>query len=291
MISSMTGYGKSLLTDKDFSVEVEIKSINSRYLDLSLKVPRFFADKEFEIRNFLKEKIKRGKISLSVYVEKNGMQNGFSTLNKPALISVYKMLSDIKENLGLKSEITLDNILQFQSFIFSEDKAENQKEFDMTLKAISLAIEEMDKMRLAEGNLIREDLLKRINSISLAVDNIENTNPQTIKNYFQKIKDRATEIFSEFQLEPDRLNTEIALLSEKYDVTEECVRLKSHIQQFLEAVNNGDDAGRKLNFILQEMNREANTINSKSISAEITNLGIKIKEEIEKIREQIQNIE
>lgn len=291
MISSMTGYGKSLLTDKDFSVEVEIKSINSRYLDLSLKVPRFFADKEFEIRNFLKEKIKRGKISLSVYVEKNGMQNGFSTLNQPALISVYKMLSDIKENLGLKSEITLDNILQFQSFIFSEDKAENQKEFDMTLKAISLAIEEMDKMRLAEGNLIREDLLKRINSISLAVESIENTNPQTIKNYFQKIKDRATEIFSEFQLEPDRLNMEIALLSEKYDVTEECVRLKSHIQQFLEAVNNGDDAGRRLNFILQEMNREANTVNSKSISAEITNLGIKIKEEIEKIREQIQNIE
>jgi len=287
----MTGYGKSLLTNKDFSVEVEIKSINSRYLDLSLKVPRFLADKEFEIRNFLKEKVKRGKISLSVFIEKNGLVNGFSNLNEEMLQSVHKILSDINIKLGIESKISLDNILQFQSIIFSEDKAENQMEFEMTLKAISLAIDEMNKMRIAEGNLISEDLSQRIDFISGAIEKIEQINPESIKFYFNRLRDKASELISEFQLDPDRLNMELALLSEKYDVTEECVRLKSHIQQFISAVNNSEDAGRKLNFILQEMNREANTINSKSISIDVTNYGIKIKEEIEKIREQIQNIE
>lgn len=291
MILSMTGYGKSLLTDKDFSVEVEIKSINSRFLDLSLKVPRFFADKEFEIRNFLKEKVKRGKISLSVFIEKNGILNGFSNVNEAGLINVNKMLLDINHKLGLKSEITLDNILQFQSVIFSEDKAENQKEFEMTLEAIATAIDEMNKMRQVEGEVIKADLLRRIDFIAKAVGNIENTNPEAIKQYFQKLIDRAAEIVSELQFDKDRLSMELALLAEKYDVTEECVRLKSHIEQFVSTINDTEEAGRKLNFILQEMNREANTINSKSISIDVTNCGIKIKEEIEKIREQIQNIE
>jgi uncharacterized protein (TIGR00255 family) len=291
MISSMTGYGKAVITDKNYSVEVEIKSINSRYLDLSLKIPRLLADKEFEIRNFLKEKVKRGKISLSVYIEKNGQLNGFSNLNYDSLESIYSMLLDIKNRLSLKSEITLENILQFQSVIFSEDKAENQAEFEITLKAISQAIDEMDKMRMTEGNLIKDDLTNRIDTISNAVDLISKNNPEIISVYHSRLVERAAEIYNEFQLDKDRLNLELALLSEKYDVTEECVRLKSHISQFMETINNSEDAGRKLNFILQEMNREANTINSKSISTEVTNYGIKIKEEIEKIREQIQNIE
>lgn len=287
----MTGYGKSIITEKNFSVEVEIKSINSRYLDLSLKIPRLLADKEFEIRNFLKEKIKRGKISLNVFIDKNGILNGFSNINFENLESIYSMLLDIKNRLSLKSEITMENILQFQSIIFSEDKAENQQEFETTLKAITLAIEEMDKMRIAEGNLLKKDLVERIDSISQAVDSIKEINPETILLYHKKLTEKAAEIFNELQFDKDRLNMELALLSEKYDVTEECVRLKSHINQFMETINNSEDAGRKLNFILQEMNREANTINSKSISTEVTNLGISIKEEIEKIREQIQNIE
>ncbi|PJA96995.1 MAG: YicC family protein [Ignavibacteriales bacterium CG_4_9_14_3_um_filter_34_10] len=291
MISSMTGYGKSIVTNKNFSVEVEIKSINSRYLDLSLKIPRFLADKEFEIRNFLKEKVKRGKISLSVFIEKNGQLNGFSNLNLEGLESIYSMLLDIKNKLSLKSEITMENILQFQSVIFSEDKTENQSEFEITLKAISIAIDEMDKMRSTEGNLIKQDLTDRIDTISSAVDLISKNNPEIISAYHSRLVERASEIYSEYQLDKDRMNMELALLSEKYDITEECVRLKSHISQFMQTINNSEDAGRKLNFILQEMNREANTINSKSISTEVTNYGIKIKEEIEKIREQIQNIE
>jgi len=291
MISSMTGYGKSIVTNKNFSVEVEIKSINSRYLDLSLKIPRFLADKEFEIRNFLKEKVKRGKISLSVFIEKNGQLNGFSNLNLEGLESIYSMLLDIKNKLSLKSEITMENILQFQYVIFSEDKTENQSEFEITLKAISIAIDEMDKMRSTEGNLIKQDLTDRIDTISSAVDLISKNNPEIISAYHSRLVERASEIYSEYQLDKDRMNMELALLSEKYDITEECVRLKSHISQFMQTINNSEDAGRKLNFILQEMNREANTINSKSISTEVTNYGIKIKEEIEKIREQIQNIE
>lgn len=287
----MTGYGKSFITGKNFSVEVEIKSINSRYLDLALKIPRLLADKEFEIRNFLRDKIKRGKISLSVVIDKNGILNGFSNINYDNLESIYKILLEMKNRLNLKSEVTLENILQFQSVIFSEDKAENEEEFEITLKAISLAIEEMDKMRFAEGNLLKEDLVERINTISNAVDSIKNIHPEIILLYHKKLSDKAAEIFNELQFDPERLNMELALLSEKYDVTEECVRLKSHINQFMETINNSEDAGRRLNFILQEMNREANTINSKSISTEVTNLGIKIKEEIEKIREQIQNIE
>ena len=158
-------------------------------------------------------------------------------------------------------------------------------------QAIDAAIDDMNQMREAEGSELEKDIRNRLGLIENALNKIENIKEEDLKAYFDRLKERASQLLSEIAENEQRLWTELALLSERYDVTEECVRLRSHIKMFLNTMNSKEDAGRKLNFILQEMNREANTINSKSVSSEISHAGISIKEEIEKIREQIQNIE
>ena len=174
---------------------------------------------------------------------------------------------------------------------FKEEDEHIGEEMPLIEKAIDNAIDEMNNMRNAEGNELEKDIRKRIGIIEEALVEIEKLKEEDLKSYFEKLKERAKQLVSDLAENEQRLITELALLSERYDVTEECVRLRSHIKLFLQTLSSPDDAGRRLNFILQEMNREANTINSKSVSSVISHAGISIKEEIEKIREQIQNIE
>ena len=165
------------------------------------------------------------------------------------------------------------------------------EEFGLVVEAIDSAIDNLNTMREAEGRELEKDLWKRVQIIEDALNKIENVSDESVKTYFEKIKEKAKQLVAELSNNHDRLNMELALIAERADVTEECVRLRSHIKMFIDTVAKSEDAGRKLNFIVQEMNREANTINSKSVSSEISHNGISIKEEIEKIREQIQNIE
>lgn len=287
----MTGYGKSSVQIDELSVEVEIKSLNSRFLDLSLKIPRVLADKELEIRNLVKEHVRRGKVILNVYLEKTGADKKVAEIDKAGLDSVINILNELKQKAGIKSEINMDSLLAFQNVIFTEQVEDNSREFEITVQGIIEAIKNLLKMREQEGKHLVEDLKKRMKIIKDSVDSIEHIHRNEIELYFDKLKNRAKDLLKDLDQFDDRLKMELALLAEKYDVTEECIRLKSHIEQFDMALNDGDEVGRRFNFILQEMNREANTINSKSISTKITNFGIKIKEELEKLREQIQNIE
>ncbi len=291
MISSMTGYGKGMVQEGDLSVEVELKSLNNRYLDLSLRLPRFLSANELEIREKVKNKIKRGKVYLSITVRRGDLEEKFSDVDPDAVKYAVKILKDIRKSAGLKDKLKLTDVLQFQNMFFKEDDKQAGEEMPLVEKAIDSAVEAMNNMREAEGKEMEKDIRKRLALIETALVKIENQKEEDLKIYFEKLKERAAQLVVDLKDNEQRLMMELALLAERYDVTEECVRLRSHIKMFADTLNNSDDIGRKLNFILQEMNREANTINSKSVSSEISHAGISIKEEIEKIREQIQNIE
>lgn len=291
MISSMTGYGKGLILEKDLSVEAEIKSLNNRYLDLSLRLPKFLAAKEFEIREKVRSRIKRGKIYLSISVRKGDLVEKFNEVDPVSVKYALKILKDIRKASGLKNKITFSDLMLFQNMFFKEDDEQAGMEMPLIEKAIDLAIDEMNKMREAEGGELEKDIRNRISTIDNLISKIENISEESLKEYFERFKEKAKQLSKDIVDNEQRLFSELAILSERYDVTEECVRLRSHIKMFLDTLNKSDDIGRRLNFILQEMNREANTINSKAVASDISHSGIYIKEEIEKIREQIQNIE
>ncbi|MCX6174064.1 MAG: YicC family protein [Ignavibacteriales bacterium] len=291
MISSMTGYGKAIVQRDDITVEAELKSLNSRYLDLSLRIPKFLMNKEFEIREKVKNRIKRGKVYLAVSIRKGEIEERFNEIDPAGVKYALSLLKDIKKFAKIKGNLKLSDVLLFQNMLFKDDYEQAGEEFEIVVEAIDSAVNELNKMREAEGKELEKDLRKRVQMIGKALSKIENSSEESIKAYFEKIKEKAKQLVADLSNNQDRLNMELALIAERADVTEECVRLRSHIKMFLDTISKSDDAGRKLNFIVQEMNREANTINSKSVSSEISHNGISIKEEIEKIREQIQNIE
>jgi len=291
MISSMTGYGKGVVQKNDISIEAEIKSLNSRYLDLSLRVPKFLMNKEFEVREKVKSRIKRGKVYLNVTVRKGDFEEKFNEIDPAAVKFAVKLLKEIKKSAKITEKLKLSDLMLFQNMLFKDDNEQASEEFGLVAEAIDGAIDNLNSMREAEGRELEKDLRKRVQIIENALNKIENISDDSVKAYFEKIKEKAKQLVADLSNNQDRLNMELALIAERADVTEECVRLRSHIKMFLDTIAKSDDAGRKLNFIVQEMNRESNTINSKSVSSEISHSGISIKEEIEKIREQIQNIE
>lgn len=289
MILSMTGYGKSVAAFNGFSFEVELKSVNNRFLEVSAKLPGSLFAKEFEIKELIRSKIKRGKISLSISVKFGAGQDAL--INEAKLIETAQMLKQIKKSLDLKEEIQLAHFLNFKE-LFSPDFLEfTDEHFDVFKKCISEAADNLIEMRKIEGKSLLKDLLERATVITNTLEEIEKIHRDSVNEYFQKLQERVQQIIKDIQNYSDRLEFELALLTEKSDITEECVRLKSHLKYFSEVLTAGDEAGRKLNFICQEMHREANTIASKSLSAEITHHSVSIREEVEKIREQIQNIE
>lgn len=291
MIESMTGYGKASLLSERFTIESEIKSINSRFLDISLRLPKTLYDKEIEFRNLIKQNINRGKVTLNIFLKYDDVDNGFPNYDEKNLKGVVDLLQKIKTDSGIAGEVQISDIMSFQNLIFKDTSENSEEEYSLVKEAVLESIGKLKKMRQEEGKLLVKDLLERVSKIESTVKEISDLGRESVVDYFQKLKDRAKELVENLSDNDERLKMELALLSEKYDITEETVRLDSHIQQFKQTLANSVEVGKKLNFVIQEMNREANTINNKSVSLEISNRGMVIKEELEKIREQIQNIE
>lgn len=291
MLLSMTGYGNDTFSNDNFTLETEIRSLNSRFLDLSIKLPRELSHHEFAIRDLIKSKIIRGKISVNFNVAVNNSLNDESSLNQSEFNKIFNLLKKIKDSANIKEEITLDQILLFKDNLVDQLEKGIDVEADILVNSLERAIVKLIEMRAKEGAELKFDLEQRIENIILALNKIENLSKNSTVEYFEKFKERAKKLYEEFVDDKDRFQIELAILSEKHDITEECIRLHSHIKIFNETMLNSKDVGRKLNFICQEINREVNTINSKSISSEISHLGLNIKEELEKIREQVQNIE
>jgi uncharacterized protein (TIGR00255 family) len=291
MIQSMTGYGKASGSSNNYTFEVEIKSVNSRFLDISVRLPKDLSSKEIELRNLIKQKINRGKVSLNINLLKDGVNNGVSKIDSKNVLNAVEVLNKLRDEANINEELQLSHLLSYP-YLFSENDSElSDDEFELLKKALLEAIDNMLKMRYAEGEALVDDLTNRINNISEWNKEISKLGRASVEEYFAKLKERAADLVENISDCDDRLNMELALLAEKYDTTEESVRLESHLKQFLNTLKDGKEAGKKLNFLLQEMNREANTLSNKSVSLDITNKAILIKEELEKIREQVQNIE
>jgi uncharacterized protein (TIGR00255 family) len=289
MIYSMTGFGKGSAVKNKISADVELKSINSRFLEIFIKLPPQLSDRDFELREILKSKIKRGKISAIIQFKRN--DNSVAVVNDEKLKDYTAFLQKVRKLAKINEKIKLEHLLNNRDIFLSSESTISEADFNIVKKAFKNAIDELLKMKKNEGEELKKDLSRRIKSIGKKVESIKNEFKKSVIIYFNKLKDRVKLLTKDTNFDDQRLKLELAMIADKADITEECVRLKSHLKFFIESMNKQPEPGRKLNFLCQELNRETNTISSKSISTSITHKAVLIKEEIEKIREQIQNIE
>ncbi len=291
MISSMTGYGKGVAENENFSIELEVKSVNSRFLDIYLKLPNSLMNREYEIREIIKNRISRGKLSVILNLKNTGAANSVPEIDKEKLKAYLAVLREVKKVSKITEKLKLDHLLYNRDLFFQNDKDYGDEVFKLIKSALESALDNLKKMRQNEGKELAKDLKRRIKIIDKKVTEIQDESGNSAKSYFDRLKERMQSLIEDITAYSDRLELELALIADKSEITEECVRLRSHLKFFLESMEKDKEPGRKLNFLCQEMNREANTISSKTISTEITHNSVLIKEEIEKIREQIQNIE
>jgi uncharacterized protein (TIGR00255 family) len=292
MILSMTGYGKGSVTKGNWQADAEVKSINSRYLDVYLKYPPILANKEYELREFIKSRVKRGKLSVSIQIKRNGYEDEAVSLDESRLKNYIALIKKVKKAAKISDKLKLEHLLMSRDIFSTSIEEIGEKEFVTVKNALSLSIDSLIQMKKNEGTELEKDLKKRVKSIEKKLDQIEKEAGPSVGEHFIKFKEKVKNLIDENQnINNERLETELAIMAERADITEECVRLKSHIKFFTDSLNKEEDPGRKLNFLCQEMNREANTISSKTLSISITHHSVFIKEEIERIREQIQNIE
>jgi len=292
MLVSMTGYGKGSSSVNGFEANVEIRSVNHRFLDLSIKLPKSFESRENWMRERIRKSIERGRVTVNISVrEANGYQVGLQ-INSKAIKGYKHLLEDLREQAQIQEPVQIEHLLSFSDVFMPEDSDETSEEaWQSVVQALELALDNINSMRQREGKEIENDLQQRLDILSGKVQKIEQLSSTRSEDEFARLKKRLLNLIDIKELDPARLELEVALLADRVDVTEECIRLKSHLTLFRESIAQPEPSGKKLNFLLQEMNREANTIGAKANDAEIAHLVVEIKEEVEKLREQIQNVE
>jgi uncharacterized protein (TIGR00255 family) len=293
MITSMTGFGRGEASSDGISVTVELKTVNSRYLDFSPRLPQSIQEKELELKELLQEHVQRGKVNVTVRVDKADTGEPEITFNKNLVRGYKKMLNDLREAAGIDEPVTLRSFLEFNDIFESREQDEKTKEkiWDLTLEATKAATKELKQMRLQEGSQLEKDLLERVNHIEKMLNIIQDKIDGRSEQIKEDLLERINDLIDSDKIDPDRLEMEVAMLVDKADITEEIVRTQSHIKFFRQAVNNNDAVGRRLNFLSQEINREINTIGSKANDSEISQYVVQAKESLEQIREQVQNVE
>lgn len=291
-MKSMTGYGMALLKSENYMTKVEVKSVNSRYLELNLRVPKDFMAIEDKIRQIIKSKLKRGKVDLYLSYDVTSPDLQELSLNKDLAKAYYRDMEDLRNMLEIDEKITLRDIVLLEGVLKKSSTNETDKELlSQVLKTVEEAVENLDEMRKVEGENLKIDLENKIVNVEELVGEIKTLAPKVIEENEKKFTENIYERLKEEDLDLPRLTTELAIMADKLSIDEEITRLSSHISQFNGIIKDKDSVGRKLDFLLQEFNREANTIGSKTTSSEILKLVVSLKSEIEKIREQIQNIE
>ena len=291
-IKSMTGFGRGESSDENYKFTVELKSVNQRFLDYNIRMPRRLGTFEAAIRNLLKSYVKRGKIDISITFEDLTKQNSFLRYNEEMAAEYIKYFGQMAERFSLENDIRVSTLARCPEVLVMEEEQADEKELWAILeKAVSMAAAKLVESRIAEGENLKRDLFLKLDHMLQVVEDVERRSPEVLSAYREKLNQKVHELLSDTMIEESRLATEIVIYADKICVDEETVRLKSHMKSIREALEDGDGVGRKLDFLTQELNREANTILSKANDMEISNLAIDLKTEIEKIREQIQNIE
>ena len=293
MILSMTGFGRAEDSFDGKKYSIEIRSVNNRFCETSFKYPKFLFSRDFELKEIIKQKISRGKININLNIE-NGSDSDLNLIvNKEATKSYLKILKSLKKTIGTKEKIRLDHLLNFSDvFTTQQEQDIDEKEYVFICGLLNNAIDDLMNMKKKEGDFIRRDIVKRIDLIESETSVVNNLSRERIPRAKELFKEKVRSVIEDQSIiDEKRLELELTLLSDKLDVTEECTRLKSHISYFRECIDSEKPMGRRLNFLLQEMNREVNTIASKIMDSEISQKATILKEELEKIREQIQNVE
>jgi uncharacterized protein (TIGR00255 family) len=293
MIASMTGYGRGELRNGDCEIVAEVRSVNNRFLDVQLKLPRGYFHYEQEVKNIIRNYVTRGRINVFVSLKTNNDENGIGLgINREPAKVYWKLINQLKKEFKIRGPVKLEHLLQFPDIItYEENNGANETTWKLIENALTIALENLHEMRKREGQELANDLGDRIQALNGQINQIEKISTGRIGEELEKLRQRVTEILSVDGVDETRMETEIALMINRIDVTEECVRFRSHNKMFLDIMNSEEGGGRKLNFLLQEMTREANTIGAKANQADIAHLVVEIKEEVEKIREQVQNIE
>lgn len=289
---SMTGFGKSQKINQNLELEIEVRSVNSRYLDLSVRLPNALSAFEMPVRERLKESVIRGKVTVYANLKKVTVSENGESLDYSKIQESYNQLKNVKELLNIDEDIKLSHLLSMGD-LFEPDleNIDEAKLLSIILAALDQALDAFNKMRDIEGTYILQDMLKRNIHISELLEMVEKKSKLNKKQEFDRLLENVKNLIAQDKIDQDRMNMEIALIADRVDITEECVRMHSHIKLFEGTLKQKGESGKKLNFILQEMLREANTMNSKTSDIEVSHNVIKIKEEIEKLREQAQNIE
>lgn len=292
MIKSMTGYGKSEQTIDSLNVTVEIKSVNHRYFEFSARVPREYGFLEEKLKKYCNSLITRGKVECYVSVEDLEEREMEVNVNETLAAGYVKALKELSERFGLKDDISAVTLSRYPDVITLHKASEDEERIWNAVKTVAeTAVSKFIEMRETEGSKLRGDILSRADYIIECVEFIEGRSPETVREYNEKLKQRMKELLGDAAVDEQRLLNEAAIYAEKIAVDEETVRLRSHISQLREFMNSSEAIGRKLDFLVQEINREANTIGSKAQDVDIAKKVIAIKAEVEKIREQVQNIE
>ncbi len=292
MIKSMTGYGKSEQTIDSLNVTVEIKSVNHRYFEFSARVPREYGFLEEKLKKYCNSLINRGKVECYVSVEDLEEREMEVNVNETLAAGYVKALKELSERFGLKDDISAVTLSRYPDVITLHKASEDEERIWNAVKTVAeTAVSKFIEMRETEGSKLRGDILSRADYIIECVEFIEGRSPETVREYNEKLKQRMKELLGDAAVDEQRLLNEAAIYADKIAVDEETVRLRSHISQLREFMNSSEAIGRKLDFLVQEINREANTIGSKAQDVDIAKKVIAIKAEVEKIREQVQNIE
>lgn len=292
MIKSMTGYGGAKGLVEGLEISVELKSVNNRYLDVAVRLPRSFLFAEDGIKAQVQKHISRGKVDVFVSVDSSNADEMSVKVNKPLLKAYIEAMELISGEYGIVNDISTANISRFPDVLSVEKKELDAEAISAGIAAITLkALEDFDSMRLREGEKLREDVLSRLSAIDKLVSAVEELAPQTVAEYRSRLEAKMAEVLGSSGIDENRILAEAAIFADRIAVDEETVRLRSHMSQLSAMIEGDSPTGRKNDFLIQEFNREANTIGSKCQNSEISHVVVELKSEIEKIREQIQNIE
>ena len=292
----MTGYGRAEETADGCTITVELRSVNNRYLDCNVRMPRLYLFAEEAIKSRVQNTISRGKVDVFVTLDNTGAETGAEqvkvSVNRPVADGYFAALKELAGTYELPQDISVSLLSRFPDVLLAEKTEEDLEGRAAAICAVlDRALADFDQMRTREGERLEADVLSRAQTIETLVGQVEERSPQTVSEYRAKLEARMQEVLSNTQIDPARILTEAAIFADKVAVDEETVRLRSHIEQLRGMLSKGGAVGRKLDFLIQEFNREANTIGSKCSDLEIARHVVDIKAEIEKIREQVQNIE
>ncbi len=292
MVCSMTGFGRAQGSLNNINITVELKSVNSRYFEFNCRLPRGYLFLEDKLKSYLQSRVSRGKIEMYVSIENVGGADITVSLNKNYLDSYISALTELSKTYGIKNKVTAaDFIGNSDAFIIGRSEIDEEAVTESVLQVTRDAVDNFIAMRRTEGKKLSDDVLSRVEFILDRVAFVEEKSPETVAAYREKLEGKIRELLGDAKLDEARIITETAIYADKVAVAEETVRLRSHIEQLKKMLDLDEAVGRKLDFIVQEMNRETNTIGSKSQNLDIAQTVVDIKAEIEKIREQIQNIE